>query len=95
MLDLAAFRVRYPEFAQSLDATVQAALDDAEAETDAEVFGTKTNQAHGALAAHKLQSSPRGRETRLKPQPGSDSTSVYLKERRRLETLCCAGRGAL
>ena len=94
MLDITAFRARYPEFSSVLDPTVQAALDEAEEETDATVFGSKTDAAHGTLAAHKLQSNPRGRETRLKPQGGSDATSTYLKERRRLETLCCAGRGA-
>lgn len=95
MHDLASFRARYPEFNQVLDPTVNACLAEAEEDTDETVFLAKTDQAHGALTAHLLQSNPRGRDTRLKADAKQSAESVYLTERRRLETLCCAGRGAL
>lgn len=89
MVDLAAFRSRYSEFARTLDADVLIALASAAALTDANVFGDLTDDAHAALAAHMLAARPTGREARLNPKAG-DGTTVYLAERQRLERLHCS-----
>jgi hypothetical protein len=93
MLDLAAFRVRFREFDKVLNAKVQAALDDAEKRTDAEVFGDSADQAHGLLAAHLLAANPGGREARLQGPLNSDRSfdTVYSAELDRLKNECCAG----
>ena len=91
MLTLAQFRVRGPEFVKTADTVVQAALDAAEARTDAAVFDTLTNDAHFWLAAHLLAASPQGREARLAKD--SEKT-LYLVERERLEVLCGGGWGS-
>lgn len=91
MITLSAFRARYPEFDQIGDSLVTSALTEAEAQTDAEVFGTNVNAAHATLAAHVLVSNPNGREARLNTSKlGGDGETVYLAERRRLERLHCS-----
>ncbi len=91
MLTLSQFRTRFPEFVAITDPTMQAFLDDAEARTDAEVFGTLVDSAHGWLAAHLAAASPQGREARL--SKSSDKT-LYLIERESLDTICGAAWGA-
>jgi hypothetical protein len=60
MLDLATFKEKYPEFDAAGDDMIQGALDDAEKQIDAEVFGTKTDIAHGLKTAIILMASPYG-----------------------------------
>lgn len=64
-MNLAAFRVRFPEFETAGDSFVQAALDSAALETDAKLLGGFYDEAHGLLAAHKLAMSPYGMNARL------------------------------
>jgi hypothetical protein len=94
MMLLADFLVLHREFANVGNTIVQQALDAAAAETDAEVFGDLTNEAHRFLAAHKLSVNPSGRAVRFTNSKGGDldgsGNTVYLVERRRLENLCGA-----
>lgn len=90
MLDLAGFRLIYPEFRSQSDALVQKALDMAEARTDAGVFGTLTDEAHGALTADILTSRPAGQSAKMKDQP---TKTVYANKRLELEALCAGFRG--
>jgi hypothetical protein len=64
-MNLTAFRVQFPEFAKVPDALVQAHLDAADLEIDAEIWGVKADQGQGYLAAHKLTLSPFGQAARL------------------------------
>ena len=82
-MTVAEFRVRAPEFKGHSDARVQAALDAATDDTDADVItGVDTENAIFFLAAHLLCSSPTGVDARLK---GEGFRSVYLTERERIE----------
>lgn len=56
-LDLAAFRTRFGEFKDLPDPTVQARLDDAEAEIDEDVWGDAAELGHGFLAADLMRAS--------------------------------------
>ena len=88
MLNLAAFRVRFPAFSETGDTTVQAALDQAALRTDTVVFDTLTDDAHGYLTAHLLSAAPDGQPARLK---GEGFQTLYLEERQRLEDLVACG----
>lgn len=97
MLTLQQFKDRFPEFKAAWaagDALVQAALDDAAARTDADVFGDLANEAHGYLTADILASKPTGREARHK-MTGAPLPSLYAIKRRELEHLVGAGWGNL
>jgi hypothetical protein len=88
-LTLAAFRVEYPEFVATADATVEAKLAAALARTDADAFGDDADAAQGLLAAHLLASSPYGQTSR---QEGADkSSTTYLDEWKRLARSRCGG----
>jgi hypothetical protein len=86
-----AFLARFPEFAKAGEARIQAALDDAAAQTDATVFGTLTDRAQSLLAAHYLAGGPSGREARPKDV---ESKTVYLTAREEIELTHCGGYGA-
>ncbi len=75
MLDLAAFRVRFPEFTNVDSVLLQGKLDDAAARLSAPVFGARANEAHGWLAAHLAASAPWGAQARL--QGTTDGSTVY------------------
>lgn len=86
-MDLAAFRVQYPEFVATADATVEAKLAAAETRTDRDAFGDDADAAQGLLAAHLLALSPFG-----VPARKSDSTeTTYLVEWQRLARARCGG----
>lgn len=72
MMDLAAFRARYPEFRTASDVLVQAILDEAELRVDPCAYGEKINIAHGLMTAHLLLNSPYGRSQRLEAGDGQD-----------------------
>jgi hypothetical protein len=59
------FKARWPEFARTADAQVQAALDAADRRVDERYFGARTDDAIGLLAAHELMISPQGAAARL------------------------------
>jgi hypothetical protein len=77
------FIARHGEFSEIEEAVIQAALDEATRRTDAEVFGTRTEEALGWLAAHLLIAGPNGRKVR--EALGKRGLSTYLDERARLE----------
>ncbi len=78
-MNLAAFRVQFPEFAAAPDAMVQVFLDAAALQIDATVWLTLTDQGHGFLAAHKLALSPYGQAARLSPtRTAATRTTYYL-----------------
>lgn len=89
-MTVADFLARAPEFrtfkseATNGEARIQAALDAATRRTDSSVFGDDTDSAIFFLAAHLLASSPSGKDARLK---GEGFVSLYLEERRRLESI--------
>lgn len=89
MLNLASFRAIYPEFRAQGDAMVQTALDFAALRTDASVFDTLTDEAHGALAADILASRPTGREAKMKDL----TKTCYAEKREQLEALVGGFRG--
>jgi hypothetical protein len=64
-MDLATFKIRYPEFQQTDDGLVETVLAEAAGELDATVWGAKHELGTGLLAAHKLSCSPHGKEARL------------------------------
>lgn len=71
-VSLAQLRAQRPEFAPTDDAVLQAAIDDADTEVDARVFGEKADQAVSLLAAHKAAISPFGTQARLDPKAQGD-----------------------
>ena len=74
---LATFRTRFPDFDPTPDAYVQSALDAAEDEIDATVWGAKAAEGHGLLAAHKLALSEFGKDMRLGAFGDNKARSVY------------------
>lgn len=88
-LTLAAFRVLYPEFVATADATVEAKIAAALARTDTDAFGDDADAAQGLLAAHLLAIAPYGQTSR---QEGTDkSSTTYLDEWKRLARARCGG----
>lgn len=79
MLDLAAFRVRYPEFKGVADALIEVKLADAVKRLSPAVFGTRYDEAHGCLTAHLLAGgAPWGAAARLKDGSGGTVYSAAL-----------------
>ncbi len=91
MLDLAGFRVRFPEFQAVHDDYLTAKLTDASARLSPAVFGGRTNEAHGWLAAHLAASAPWGYQARL--QGTDDGSTVYSAAFDLLIRECAAGFG--
>ncbi len=85
-MEIAAFKIRYPEFSQATDEHIQACLDDAALSVDAEVYGSKYDLAHGLLTAHYLAMSPNGLQLRMMTDQGSVPlvASYYGREFRRV-----------
>lgn len=80
-MNLATFRVRYPEFRTAANELAQACLDEAAIETSSEEFGTAYDTAHGLLAAHKLARSPFGLMSRLDAASGDEGKkTTYEKQ---------------
>ena len=71
------FLKRHPAFADVDLSLVSACLDAAALEVDAEVFGDRTNEAHGFLTAHKLAMDPMGLNARLILEDGTPSTTYW------------------
>lgn len=70
------FKARFTEFIPAADALVQAALDAAARECDPRVYGDRTDDAVGWLAAHNLAVSPQGRSARLE---SDKATTTYFE----------------
>lgn len=60
-MDLAAFRLAFPEFENATDALIEGKLAEAAISVSSEVYGEQYDTAHGYLTAHLLSASPRGR----------------------------------
>lgn len=88
MLDLAAFQVRFPEFALTDVGAISAALADAATRTG-DVWGTKEDAAHGLLTAHILALSALGQQSRLE---SDKSETTYGKELRRMRLALVGAR---
>jgi hypothetical protein len=91
MLDLAGFRVRFPEFKAVADGYLLAKLADASVRLSPAVFGARVNEAHGWLAAHLAASAPWGYQARL--QGSTDGSTVYSSAFDLLVRECAAGFG--
>lgn len=76
-MTLAAFKARFPEFVTAPDPMVQAVLDAAATELNADEIGAPFDEAHGMLTAHKLAISPFGRAARML---NDDGESTYQHE---------------
>ncbi len=73
---LAAFRVRFAEFETAGDPFVQAVLDEAETELNADEIGGAFDAAHGLLTAHKIAVSPYGVSARMLNEEGKSTYEV-------------------
>lgn len=71
------FRSRFPEFRPVSDVVINEALTAAGLSVSADVYRTKASEAIGYLTAHKLVTSPFGKDSRL---VDDDRESVYWKE---------------
>lgn len=81
MLDLAAFRLEYPEFQSAEDAFVSAYLARAARRIDPRIWGELAAEGHGLLAAHLVATSPYGQMARM---VSADGDSTYGKAFRTL-----------
>lgn len=64
-MNLATFRIEFPEYESASDTLVEALLARAEKQVDATTYGDSYDAAHGLLAAHYLALSPSGTFARL------------------------------
>lgn len=80
MLDLAQFRVRFPEFDKVNDPMVNAALTRAALDINVEIWGTKQDTGHGLRAAHLLAISPMGQMARMSSKEGDSTYGKQYRE---------------
>lgn len=64
-MNLAAFRIAYPELITASDTLVTTMLGYAEQSVDATIYGDRYEHAHGLLTAHLICCAPGGRLARL------------------------------
>jgi hypothetical protein len=85
-VEIATFKIRYPEFKSASDDLIEACLEDAALSVDATVYGAKYDLAHGLLAAHYLAMNPNGLQLRMQTEQGSVPlvASHYGREFRRI-----------
>lgn len=78
-MNLASFRILYPEFVSTPDATVTAQLNAAAFNVDTGTYGDRYDQAHGLLTAHFLALAPGAQMARLDPKTlkAMGATSLY------------------
>lgn len=76
---LATFRAGYPEFNGASDIFVQEYLDRAAKHLSSQVCGNLYDEAHGALAAHKMALSPFGQNAKLSGEGVSTYYIHYLQ----------------
>jgi hypothetical protein len=85
--DVATFKARWREFDATDDATLGSALAEAARRCDPRLFGVRTDDAVGLMAAHLLSISPFGTQARL------DSDEADTTYRREWLTLARAAAG--
>jgi len=91
MLDVAAFRLRCPEFKGVDSGLITIKLADAVKRLSPAVFGDRYDEAHAHMTAHILAGgAPWGTAARLKPGAGGTCYSASLDD---LITECAAGFG--
>ena len=73
----------FPEFATATDALVTPWLNAAAARLSQAVLGAAYDEAHGALAAHMLATSPGGQSARMVAKDGTTTYSKRLDEIKR------------
>lgn len=78
-MNLAAFRIRYPEFRTAVDPFVQSVLDSAATELNATEIGAPFDEAHGLLTAHKIAISPLGTNARTLNDKGQTTYQAELE----------------
>lgn len=91
MIDLAGFRVRFPEFKAVAGTYLEAKISDAAARFSPAVFGARASEAHAWLSAHLAASAPWGYQARL--QGRDDGATVYSEQFDQLVRECAAGFG--
>lgn len=79
-MTLAQFIVRHSAFAPVKPDTVQAVLDAAEKELNADELGEAYDEAHGLLTAHKLCLTPEGRNARMMVGSEHSPITTYQSE---------------
>lgn len=79
-MNLAAFRVRFPELAAASDTFVQAMLDDATLRCSASFWGTLHALGVGYLAAHMLALSPWGQSAKLIDKIGQSTYGIAYNQ---------------
>jgi hypothetical protein len=77
---VSSFKVAYPEFANTPDATVQAKLDMAYRGLDSRRFGDRYDDAVGLKTAHLLSLAPFGTQARLESDDTQTTYGVQLGE---------------
>ena len=90
-MNLAAWRVFYPELSSLDDTMAQAFLDAAEVEIDSDLFGDQFDNAHGLLTAHKVCLSPFGKNARLQSKDGKTTYGMQYDELK-IGAACGVGR---
>ncbi len=81
-VDVAGFKTRFPEFANTDTGLIQSCLDEAGRQCDAAVFSTRLDDAVRYKAAHLLAVSPMGQDARLVRKDGG---SIYNDEFKNLQ----------
>lgn len=79
-MDLLTFRLEFKEFDARKDPEIQAALDKAALDLDAEQLGNSYEAAHGYLTAHRLALSPPGIGARLVPATGDTTYWKHFRQ---------------
>jgi len=79
MVTVATVRLMHPEFKGAADAFIQAFLDEAASELDAEIFGDKYDAATRWLALHKMALSPMGMSAKLVDSKGNSTYNIHYE----------------
>lgn len=87
-----AIRGEFSRVNETDPARITAALAAAERQTDATAFGDDRAEAVMWLAAHILAADPLGKDARIVGKKAQETT-LYMRERMRLEDLYAAGAG--
>lgn len=74
------FRARHSEFGSTPDSKIQASLDDALVQMNADVWGALLVKGQCLLAAHQLASGPGGTTARLSAKSTDTLYSVQFRE---------------
>jgi hypothetical protein len=75
-VDVDNFLARFPEFEPATEPMIREAIADAVLNVDADIFGTKTDQAVKLRAAHYLAVSEWGKQARMISKDGSTTYGV-------------------